>query len=331
MAGTYEISNEDCLTFLAKLPDKSVNLVLCDPPYGITAAKDWDNGLRWNELWPEIHRILAPKGAVALFSSSKFTFELVNTNLKEFRYKYVWVKNLTSGHLNAGRMPMRMYEEINIFYPKQCAFYPQRTSGHKKNGIRRWGECYGQSTYQGYVKTDWLDTDGTRAPKDVLKFNAIQGFKKLHPSEKPTELLEHLIKTYTQEGETVLDFCMGSGSTGEACYNTNRHFVGCELSEDFYTMAKTRLELLPYPERYQAYIKTHPLKALKRKAAIEPGGGAIMVPSCTDAVLTGANDVIEYSDKYRKRTAIRDNPGSRALAQEEASHRFSLYGKMTFH
>lgn len=134
-----DLKQGDCHEVLKEIPDHSVNLVLTDPPYAITAAKKWDKGLRWNELWPEIHRILAPKGAVAIFSSSKFTFELVNTNLKEFRYKYVWIKNLPSGHLNAGRMPMRMYEEINIFYPKQCAFYPQRTSGHKKNGIRRGG------------------------------------------------------------------------------------------------------------------------------------------------------------------------------------------------
>lgn len=165
----------------------------------------------------------------------------------------------------------------------------------------------------------------------MLTFDAVHSSYKLHPSQKPTELLEHLIKTYTLEGGTVLDFCMGSGSTGEACYNTNRHFVGCEISKDFYTIAKTRLELLPYPDRYQAYINTHPLKVLKRKAAIEQGGGAIMVPSCTDAVLTGANDVIEYSDKYKKKTTLRDRPSSRALAQEEALHQFSLYGKMTFH
>ena len=316
-----DLKQGDCHELLKQIPDHSVNLVLTDPPYAITAAKRWDNGLRWNELWPEIHRILAPKGAVALFSSSKFTFELVNTNLKEFRYKYIWIKNMPSGHLNAGRMPMRIYEEINIFYPKQCAFYPQRTSGHKKNGIRRGGVCYGQSTYQGYVKTDWVDTDGTRAPKDVIKFNAIQGSKKLHPSEKPTELLEHLIKTYTQEGETVLDFCMGSGATGEACYNTNRHFIGCELSEDFYTIAKTRLELLPYPDRYQAYIDTHPLKTLKRKIAMVSMEGELI----------DTNDTTEYSDKYMKKTALRDCPSSRALAQEEALHQFSLYGKTTFH
>lgn len=235
----------DCHEELKKIPAQSVNFILTDPPYGITAAKEWDKGLRWNELWPEIHRILAPKGAVAIFSSSKFTFELVNTNLKEFRYKYVWIKNLPSGHLNAGRMPMRMYEEINIFYPKQCAFYPQRTSGHPTCGSIRGGvRQYGQHTYQADVRTDWDGTDGTRCPKDVLKFDAVHNTKKVHQSEKPVLLLEYLIKTYSQEGDTVLDFCLGSGSTGVAAACTNRRFIGIEANEKFFKLAQQRLALI---------------------------------------------------------------------------------------
>lgn len=234
----------DCHEVLKEIPDQSVNFILTDPPYGITAAKDWDNGLRWNELWPEIHRILAPKGAVALFSSSKFTFELVNTNLKEFRYKYIWIKNMPSGHLNAGRMPMRMYEEINIFYPKQCAFYPQRTSGHPTcNAKRKGGPVHEHGPYHARIKTDWDGSDGTRCPKDILKFDVVHNPKKMHSSEKPVLLLEHLIKTYSQEGEVVLDFCMGSGSTGEAAACTRRDFIGIEANEKFFKIAKQRLSL----------------------------------------------------------------------------------------
>lgn len=134
-----ELQQGDVHELIKTIPDHSINLVLTDPPYGISAAKDkWDKSLDWQALWPELNRVLAPHGAIALFSASKFTFELVSTNLKQFRYKYVWVKNLPSGHLNAGRMPMRMYEEINIFYPKQCAYYPQRSTGHPTCG-QIWG------------------------------------------------------------------------------------------------------------------------------------------------------------------------------------------------
>lgn len=134
-----DLKQGDAQQLLKEVPDHSVNLILSDPPYGITAAGNkWDKPLNWSALWPELKRVLAPKGAIALFSSSKFTFELVASNLKDFRYKYVWVKNLPSGHLNAGRMPMRMYEEINIFYPKQCAYYPQRSTGHPTCG-QIWG------------------------------------------------------------------------------------------------------------------------------------------------------------------------------------------------
>lgn len=239
-----DLKQGDAQQLLKEVPDHSVNLILSDPPYGITAAGNkWDKPLNWSALWPELKRVLAPKGAIALFSSSKFTFELVASNLKDFRYKYVWVKNLPSGHLNAGRMPMRMYEEINIFYPKQCAYYPQRSTGHPTCG-QIWGGVrhYGQRAYHNDYRTDWDGRDGTRSPKDVLNFDAVHNTKKLHQSEKPVPLLEHLIKTYTTEGQTVLDFCMGSGSTGLAAVNTKRSFIGFELDTHFFDIAKERIE-----------------------------------------------------------------------------------------
>lgn len=238
-----ELQQGDVHELIKTIPDHSINLVLTDPPYGISAAKDkWDKPLDWQALWPELNRVLAPHGAIALFSASKFTFELVSTNLKQFRYKYVWVKNLPSGHLNAGRMPMRMYEEISLFYPQQCTFNPQRTSGHPMQGRIRGGvRQYGQRSYHADMRLNWDGTDGTRGPKDVLYFDAVHNTKKQHQSEKPVALLEYLIKTYTNEGQTVLDFCMGSGSTGLAAMNTNRNFLGFELMPKYFDMAQARI------------------------------------------------------------------------------------------
>lgn len=237
----------DVHELIKTLPDHSVNLVLADPPYGISAAKDkWDCPLNWDVLWPEINRVLAPKGAIALFGASKFTYKLVASNFDDFRYKYVWVKNLPSGHLNANRMPMRMYEEINIFYPKQCDYYPQRTSGHPTCGQIQGGvRQYGQRTYHSDMRVDWDGRDGTRCPKDVLFFDAVHNTKKVHPSEKPVPLLECLIKTYTVDGQTVLDFCMGSGSTGVAAVKNKRNFIGFELYKEYFDIAQDRISTEP--------------------------------------------------------------------------------------
>lgn len=242
---SYEITNEDCLALLKRLPDNSIDLVLCDPPYGHTNAK-WDNGLDWAAIWAELRRIVKPNGAKLFFTSSFFHYHLVQSNFKEFKYRYIWAKPNYTNFLNSSKMPLRQTEEICVFYSKQ-PHYEARTSG----------ETFVTDKTPNYK----------RCNTDLLKFDSGANGYRLHVTQKPVALLEHLIKTYSKEGDTVLDFAMGSGSTGEACYTTNRRFVGCELDMDFFQIAKKRLELLPQPDLLEAFIRTKPLKALKERAA----------------------------------------------------------------
>ena len=268
----YQITNEDCLELLKRLPDHSVDMVLCDPPYGHTNAK-WDIGLNWEDIWAELKRVVKPNGAKLFFTSSFFHYQLVQSNFKEFKYRYIWAKSFATNFLNAKRMPLRQTEEICVFYSKQPHYEPRLIDGfvsartNYDHGSKLWDCKYKQITFKEQNK---------RCTADLLNFKSQPTNNRLHISQKPNALLEHLIKTYTIEGETVLDFAMGSGSTGEACYHTNRRFIGCELSPDFFAIAKTRLELLPYPDKLKEFISTNPLKQLKIKAALNSSGGQIM-------------------------------------------------------
>jgi site-specific DNA-methyltransferase (adenine-specific) len=236
-----KIYNMDCLEGMKLIPDKSIDMILCDLPYGITTRNKWDVIIPLNKIWEQYERIIKDKGAIALTSVEPFTSLLVTSNLKLFRYDIIWEKQKGSDPLNANRKPLRSHENILLFYKKQPTYNPQFTVGEPY--IRK-GECSVKST--NYNKTDKVynlgSKDGKRYPKTVIKIsNEGMNAKNLHPTQKPVELFEWLIKTYTNEGETVLDNCMGSGTTAIACINTNRNYIGFELSEEYCKIAEERI------------------------------------------------------------------------------------------
>ena len=236
-----DLYNGDCLELMKNISDKSVDMILCDLPYGTTQCK-WDSIIPFEPLWEAYKRIIKDNGCIALFSSQPFTSSLVMSNPKMYKYEWIWQKTHPKGHLNVKKMPMRAHENIEIFYKKPPTYNPQMTHGHKRkvaktNYIR---ESDGNSCYGREVRnTSYDSTD--RYPLDVQIFSNADQSKKLHPTQKPVELCEYLIKTYTNENETVLDNCMGSGSTGVACVNTNRDFIGIELDKDYFNIAKQRI------------------------------------------------------------------------------------------
>lgn len=271
--GAYmiDLQQGDCLKLISKLPNNSIDLVLTDPPYCNT-HQSWDKMLDWPVLWQELRRVCKENAAKVFFSVNAFTIDLCTSNRKEYRYRYCWEKTFPTNVYNCKRMPLRKYEEICVFYQKQCTYNPQMGEGpayNQKPRIDRqsiWGatnpnwsggvtkeECEkagialdGHEQYHHLVIKPRRENITSRYPLDILKSKPVHNFskKRLHPNQKPVELLEFLIKTYTNEGETVLDFTMGSGSTGEACINTGRNFIGMELDPDMFTVAKGRLDAL---------------------------------------------------------------------------------------
>ena len=227
------IERGDCLELMKDIPDKSIDMILCDLPYGTTKNK-WDSVIPFEPLWEQYNRIIKDNGAIVLFSQMPFTVDLVASNYKDFRYEWIWEKLSASGHLNANRMPMKKHENILVFYKKLPTYNPQFTEGKPYVAT-----CSIHSSNYGKQK-DNITTinDGKRYPVDIIKFN---NDRCLHPTQKPVALLEYLIKTYTNEGEIVLDNCMGSGSTCVACVNTNRHYIGFELDPQYYDIACKRL------------------------------------------------------------------------------------------
>ena len=233
--------NDDCLNAMAKLPDKSIDFILTDPPYGTTACK-WDSVIPFEPMWNELKRVIKDNGCIALFGQDKFTAKLICSNIKEHKYNLIWNKFLTTGYLNANRMPLRVHEDIVVFYSKQPIYNPQKTIGNKNHSIGNKDKLMTNKAYGKHIHIDNSEKLGNlKHPKSILNFQAIHTSKRKHTSEKPTDLLEYLIKTYTQENDTVLDFTMGSGSTGVACKNTNRDFIGIELDKDYFAIAKERI------------------------------------------------------------------------------------------
>lgn len=233
-----DLRQGDCLEIMKDIPDKSVDMILCDLPYQMT-KNIWDNIIPFEPLWEQYNRIVKDNGAIVLFGSMPFTAELVMSNRKYFRYSLIWEKNKFSDFLNAKRKPMKIHEDICIFYKKQPTYNPQYTLGQP---YERWNtqKAVDKQTNYGNHKRNKSVSDGKRLPTTVLKFNRKE--RPIHPTEKPVELLDWLIKTYTEEGQTVLDNCMGSGSTGVACINTNRNFIGIEKDEKYFNLAKERIE-----------------------------------------------------------------------------------------
>ena len=230
-----ELYNGDCLEIMKKLPDKSIDMILCDLPYGTTRNK-WDSVIDLESLWLSYRRIIKDNGAIVLFAQTPFDKVLGNSNLKMLKYEWIWEKHMSTGFLNAKKMPLKAHENILVFYKNLPVYNPQFTDG--KSYVRKRGAC--GSNY-GIHKDNFITiNNGYRYPRDIVKFKHDK--EKLHPTQKPVELLEYLIKTYTNENMLVLDNCMGSGSTGVACLNTNRRFIGIELDENYYNIAKQRID-----------------------------------------------------------------------------------------
>lgn len=229
-----KLYNNDCLKILPTLPDHSVDMILADLPYGTTRNK-WDSIIPMDQLWGYYKRLLKVGGVVALFGDEPFSSSLRLSNPKWYRYDWYWIKNRGSGFLNAKRMPLKAVETISIFYPKLPLYNPQMLKGKPykaKTGTK-------SSNWDSY-KTGWItDNKGTRYPVNAIHFNKLA--KTIHPTQKPVDLLEYLIKTYTNEDMTVLDNTMGSGSTGVACKNLNRNFIGIEKDPDYFKLAEERI------------------------------------------------------------------------------------------
>lgn len=223
----------DCLDLMKDIPDGTIDMVLCDLPYGTTARNKWDCVIEYELLWEQYERVIKENGAICLFAQTPFDKTLACSNLKLLRYEWVWVKQQGTGHLNAKKMPMKAHENVLVFYKKLPTYNPQMREG--KPYVSKSGRG---STNYGKQKRIVTENSGFYYPLDVLSFQSDKG---LHPTQKPVALLEYLIKTYTNEGETVLDNCMGSGSTGVACIHTNRNFIGIELDKPYFSIAVNRL------------------------------------------------------------------------------------------
>ena len=225
----------DCLELMKDIPDKSIDMILCDLPYGTTRNK-WDSVIDLENLWEQYNRIIKDNGAILLFAQTPFDKVLGFSNIKMLKYELIWEKNWGTGFLNANRMPIKTHENVLVFYKKLPCYNPQMRTGFKAykstNGKH-------SSNYGAYKSGCITKSNGERYPVDVIKFSRESG---LHPTQKPVKLLEYLIKTYTNENELVLDNCMGSGSTGVACINTNRRFIGMELDRAYFDIAQKRIE-----------------------------------------------------------------------------------------
>ena len=233
----------DCLELMKDIPDKSIDMILCDLPYQETGNK-WDRFVNLEQLFNEYRRIIKDDGCIALNGTFKFGTHLMNIAPDLYKYEWVWEKDNGTNAPNVNLQPFRVHEYIFIFGKGRVTngnripmkYYPQKTEGkpYKQKSGRM------SENWKGGLNNIITDNkDGLRHPKTIQKFNRDRGY---HPTQKPVALLEYLIKTYTNEGETVLDNCMGSGSTGVACINTNRNFIGYELDEHYFQIAKERLE-----------------------------------------------------------------------------------------
>lgn len=239
-----QLMQGDCLELMKNIPDKSVDMILCDLPYGKTKNAE-DKPLPFERLWFIYKRIIKDNGCIALFGQGSFFVDLVDSNRKMFRYDLVWNKVLTTGFLNANKMPLRQHEQIAIFYKKLPTYNPQFSKGkplHSRGFSYKDKEVKNQN-YGKFDITDDIRVGSTdKYPTSILQFAKPHPSTAEHRTEKAVALLEYLIKTYTNEGDTVLDNCMGSGSTGVACINTNRNFIGIELDKGYFDIAEKRIK-----------------------------------------------------------------------------------------
>lgn len=233
-----KLTHGNCLDTMRLIPDGSVDMVLCDLPYGTTQCK-WDVVIPFDKLWEQYNRICKDNAAIVLTGTEPFSSNLRLSNVKNYKYDWVWDKVKGTGFLNAKKQPMRNHELVSVFYKKQCTYNPQKTTGHKKKEAVR--GVHLQTDVYGEVEESFYSSD-ERYPRSIQVFSSDVQKSSLHPTQKPVALMEYLIKTYTNVGETVLDNCMGSGTTGVACVNTGRNFIGIEMDEGYFNIASQRIK-----------------------------------------------------------------------------------------
>jgi len=236
-----KIYNEDCLVGMGSIPDKSIDMILCDLPYGTTQCK-WDVVIPFDALWSQYERVIKDNGAIILTASEPFTSCLIMSNIKLFKYDWIWQKTHPKGHLNVDIMPMRAHEHVLVFYKSTPTYNPQKTFGHKrkvaKTSYKKVAD--GNSVYGAENRNTSYDST-ERYPLSVQEFSNADLTNLIHPTQKPVSLFQYFILTYTNEGETVLDNCMGGGTTAIACINTGRNYIGFEDDENYYKLSQERI------------------------------------------------------------------------------------------
>lgn len=228
----------DCLERMAEIPDGSVDMVLCDPPYGTTACK-WDAVIPLDDMWSHLKRVTKPNGAIVMTAAQPFTTALIGSNLSEFKYCWVWDKKSPTGFLNAKKQPLRVTEDICVFYKRQATYNPEMVVRGKPRDKSSYSKPGGSDNYGAHHNTRAFNNE--YYPTTLLPISNAKKKGNAHPTQKPVALFEYLTKTYTNKGDTVLDFTMGSGTTGVACAQTGRKFIGIELDLEYYRIACGRI------------------------------------------------------------------------------------------
>lgn len=242
----YEIYKGDCLEVMDKLIEQGikVDMILTDPPYGTTACK-WDSVIPFDAMWERLNKLIKSNGAIVLFGSEPFSSQLRVSNIKNFKYDWKWDKVVGSNFVNAKRMPLKIYEDVCVFYSKQPTYNPQMTIRQKENERISGKSKLKENRINGVQQIIRDTTNRKKYPVNKLEFNRLSKELNskyvLHPTQKPVSLLMYLVRTYTNENEVVLDFTMGSGSTGVACMLTDRKFIGIELDDKYFEISKSRL------------------------------------------------------------------------------------------
>jgi len=241
--GKMKLIHGDCLKEMFDIPDNSIDMVCCDMPYGTTACK-WDTVLPLEPMWEQLKRVIKPNGAIVMTASQPFTTILISSNIKMFKYCWVWNKRVASNSQLAKYQPLKIHEDVCVFCKATCNYNPQglKDCELKKSNANR---SKGVGHVGSEAKRDFFIQKKTGYPKSIQNFKP-HNLKKIHPTQKPVALIEYLIKTYTNEGDTVLDNCMGSGTTGVACKNLGRDFIGIELDKEYFEIAKQRIEGTQY-------------------------------------------------------------------------------------
>lgn len=237
-----KLYNNNCFDILPIIPEKSIDMIICDLPYGITKCK-WDTPIDLKQLWEQYNRIIKNNGVIALFGIEPFSSQLRLSNFKMYKYDWIWKKTQATGHLNANKQPLRAYENILIFYKKQPTYNPQKTQNHSPiHSYTKYIVTQNNTELYGKMNKELRGGGNTdRYPRNIIKFASDKQKCKLHTTQKPVALLEYLIRTYTNEKDIVLDNCMGSGSTGVAALKLGRQFIGIEIEPKYYKISLDRL------------------------------------------------------------------------------------------